>query len=407
MQGKAETHRNEGLDLFRATAIGLVLLSHGRHFFTVFPLAGWNWWWLSAGGYLGVELFFVLSGFLIGRILLRELWVESSEPWGSRLGRFLVRRWLRTLPLYYLVLLAAYGLAFHEGHSPWFDWRHLLFLQNFHRPSLDFFGVSWSLAVEEWFYLVVPALGAASLAGLGALPRRSLAWRIAAFLVGLVLLVWLARSAWLWLRPGVGWTDMRKNVFLRFDSFAVGIAFAWLEMYRPAWFERLSRGAWAAAAYAGLLALVAYYYLVGEPAVDGRLFARHAMFFLTSLSAGGVMIHLARAFEIRSPTIRWMSKVSYAIYLCHGFIFEPLIRLSHQWANPLGTLGLVVAAGAAVAGVSTLLHWGCEQPFLRLRDRIAPSRSSHPSSAHPSPPEVSPYAATATWPRDNPPSLGG
>ena len=103
--------RNFGLDAVRATAILLVLIAHGTQFiastisgFGLNP-ADLSW----PPGFVGVELFFCLSGYLIGRILL------EIERRGASLGdvrRFLVRRWLRTLPLYFLVLAA---LCFFEN----------------------------------------------------------------------------------------------------------------------------------------------------------------------------------------------------------------------------------------------------------------------------------------------------
>ena len=92
--------RNLGLDILRSVAIGLVLMAHSLTFFF-----RWTRLDLDASyyvlGFLGVELFFVLSGFLIGRILIEDVLPERS--WRS-LGRFYIRRWLRTLPPYYLVL---------------------------------------------------------------------------------------------------------------------------------------------------------------------------------------------------------------------------------------------------------------------------------------------------------------
>ena len=90
---KSPESRNVWLDACRSLAIILVLLSHGRHFLT--PV------WDGAaifriGGFLGVELFFVLSGFLIGGIVARDF--ERSVDGSGWLHKFFLRRWLRTLP---------------------------------------------------------------------------------------------------------------------------------------------------------------------------------------------------------------------------------------------------------------------------------------------------------------------
>jgi len=93
-----ELQRNRWLDVCRALAITLVVFSHGRRLLTPFvPSLDV----LKFGGFLGVELFFVLSGFLIGRILLSHLQRESTFSW---VPKFWVRRWARTLPAYWFYI---------------------------------------------------------------------------------------------------------------------------------------------------------------------------------------------------------------------------------------------------------------------------------------------------------------
>ena len=98
-------------------------------------------------GSFGVEIFFVLSGFLIGQLIVKEV---LRPPSAQGLVRFWVRRWFRTLPPYFLVLF----LRRFEGHP--LHWKLFVFLQNFDPPVAGSFPVSWSLAVEEWFYLLTP-----------------------------------------------------------------------------------------------------------------------------------------------------------------------------------------------------------------------------------------------------------
>src|SRR5262245_22239735 len=139
--------RIAGLDLLRSLAILAVLVSHGRHFVTPYIAELEH---LRLFGFFGVELFFVLSGFLIGSILLRG--VECFDQ-RKNLTAFLLRRWLRTLPNYYLFLAINGLVALVLGQAIPHFFAYLFFLQNIADRHPAFFGEAWSLAVEEWFYL--------------------------------------------------------------------------------------------------------------------------------------------------------------------------------------------------------------------------------------------------------------
>lgn len=145
-----------GLDVFRAVAIILVVLSHGA------ALAGDIFWFLPSvpmlNGIDGVELFFVLSGFLIGSILIKS--IEKEEKFGVKsILTFWKRRWFRTLPNYYLILflnVLFIKYEFKNGDLNQFGWDFIFFAQNLYGSFHSFFWESWSLSVEEWFYIVLP-----------------------------------------------------------------------------------------------------------------------------------------------------------------------------------------------------------------------------------------------------------
>jgi peptidoglycan/LPS O-acetylase OafA/YrhL len=176
--------RNFGLDLARALAISMVFLLHGVT--ACEPLG------------VGVDLFFVLSGFLIGRIYLLAQ-SDATTPGMDKPGSFTLwafwsARWLRTLPPYFaaLGLCALLQMHFHNNAVHWY---YLLFLQNY--AGVDGFGPSWSLCVEEHFYLALPLLGFIALRFIG---RRHLLWLLPA----LALVPEILRSAlplppdWFW-----------------------------------------------------------------------------------------------------------------------------------------------------------------------------------------------------------------
>src|ERR1700730_1065700 len=139
---KLDSRRNFGLDIVRSVAILMVLASHSIFFLMPFFLKQLVEVYGILGSY-GVEIFFVLSGFLIGQLIIKE--VLKPPSWRG-LSHFYVRRWFRTLPPYFLVL-ALRTLMGNPIH-----WRYLVFLQNFDPKVMASFRVSWSLSIEEWFY---------------------------------------------------------------------------------------------------------------------------------------------------------------------------------------------------------------------------------------------------------------
>lgn len=152
---KAYQNRIFGLDVMRAAAILFVVFSHALW---VFPEAsGTLIDILRLMGVMGVEIFFVLSGFLIGRILFR---IFTKEDFKTRdLNYFLIRRWFRTLPNYYLVLLINIGIVIYFGRElPETLSSYFFFLQNATEGMDIFFTESWSLPIEEFAYIICPFL---------------------------------------------------------------------------------------------------------------------------------------------------------------------------------------------------------------------------------------------------------
>jgi len=163
INSNAPSNHNPALDGFRGLAILLVVLSH-----SCIPQAESTlsrvWYWVSSAGWVGVDMFFVLSGFLITRIL-----ITSRDSRGYYLN-FYFRRFLRIFPLFYLFLFVFFIIVprFSDlaklfsltlGHFLW----HLLFCSNLLFSKLGFYpghvvDVSWSLSIEEQFYLFWPAL---------------------------------------------------------------------------------------------------------------------------------------------------------------------------------------------------------------------------------------------------------
>ena len=372
----ATSRHNFGLDLLRAAAIVAVLFSHTAD------------WFLGPGrmtdiraayiGGAGVEAFFSLSGFLIGSILFRTLERGLTLP---RLGQFWSRRWLRTLPAYWVLIL---GLDWWFGGH---DWRSLVFLQSF-VPKTQWAPLTphtWSLVLEEWFYLLVPPL---ILLASRVLPVR---WTVPAVCVALFTACTALRTvSVIHADPALWGDDLSINPILRLDCAAWGLLAAWILWAR--------RGRWPHPAAAGALLAVGLLLLAALGAVfelsftPERLapfgFAHWATAWAVErtsaieFAAMCVLLGLGALWPLaRGPGARLVSAIaalSYALYLVH----VPVIYMSRyyglddstSWAVRLGMLGLVLAAAVALRVL-------VERPILALRDRLVPDRPRLPVAA--------------------------
>ena len=141
------TKRIFGLDFLRSSSILLVLFSHT------------SWIYQSAGivgkmqdfsGLIGIELFLILSGYLVGNIIFKQFTTQKYSF--IEVGIFLLRRLFRILPSYYLILIINIFIAILFGFSISDSWKYFLFIQNFSTPIPPLFPESWSLPIKELSY---------------------------------------------------------------------------------------------------------------------------------------------------------------------------------------------------------------------------------------------------------------
>jgi peptidoglycan/LPS O-acetylase OafA/YrhL len=357
--------RLQGLDTLRACAIVLVLMSHYAGFVSHAPTFGV----LGDVGWAGVDLFFVLSGYLIGNQLLAP--VARGEAWS--LKTFFARRLLRTLPNYYAVL-AVYLLFPHaafggSGMQPL--WQMLTFTQNFGLAYGQTFTHSWSLCIEEQFYVALP-LAVLALARRGWSVR--LAWCV---LLGAVALGVAARAAAA-LRFGHGAfsAEVYYATACRFDELLPGVAVAMLKNFHPAAFAFLQRHANALFA-AGLAAAAAVLHAILDATFGAAITTAAgfslvaASFGLLVLSALGPRCVLNR---VRVPGAASLALWSYAVYLAHKPVFMALRPLAARMGIDTGAPWWIAAIMAAGIGAGWLLYRLVETPFMRLRERWYPAR---------------------------------
>lgn len=354
------------LDGFRAIAVWMVILDHMVDGWKL-PAEAFTWiprlvWQLIAHGWLGVDLFFILSGFLITGILLQA----RGKP--NYFRNFYGRRALRILPLY-LSCIAVMYLCYGGSYFL----LSLLFVANFapafgiatpHGP-----GVFWSLAIEEHFYLVWP-----------------LAVRLCtrnALLVGAILIIVISPMLRWWaMNTGLQFVGVYQFSFYRFDGLALGACLAiWA---RSDYFTR--KGAWILAA--GMMSIISVVTILTVPyGVFGTqspmgvaLRSTQAQFMFAST----VALALTYRGTIFTSPLRWKislvtAQLSYCLYLIHLSVGDGYYwTLKHFNINQLEVFspaGAFLARSAAIILVSfalaALSQKYLEAPFMKLRKYFA------------------------------------
>ena len=375
------------LDGLRAFAILLVLARHSiRPFWSesepLLPIAGWDAGIPFINGWMGVDLFFVLSGFLIAHIILRRL--HGPSP-AFDVRTYLIRRALRIVPAYYVVLLiAALGwIPFYQPTTEWLGVRiayHALFLQDYLVANIVV--VFWSLGVEEKFYLLAPVL----LVALLRLPRPAQQYTAVGLLTLCPLLfryiTHLGNPA-LETYEEFFWV-FRSPFHMSFDGLAIGVLCALLYRDRARLAFARNRLVTHGLFWAGL-ALVGW--LIAAESLLGRIDLFDKIALQTVLSAGMGCMLLALVFGggtaafMRKGWLFFFSKISYSLYLVHlplvpgvKLMLDDLVGL-HEF--PLAVQFAIFAPvfSAVSIAVALGLHYLVEKPFLLIRDQLVGRRT--------------------------------
>lgn len=337
------------LDGLRALAVLLVVWTHvpvgsfGAHHEVAKGLV--------RPGYLGVDLFFVLSGFLITRILV------ADRDAGAPLRWFWARRFLRIFPIYYLLLAV---LWFVERGPEW-PWC-AAYLGNFRflvaPDDASSLRHTWSLAIEEHFYLVWP-LVVYAFRDRRALSRATLVLLALALATALLPLAFPEQ-----IHPELARRWIHESSTTRATSLLAG---ALVALHEPALRARLAHARWSAplllAASAALLLVNRRYALPGAPLVDLVGYA--------AFSTGALLAALEGigATALAAAPLRWIGRISYGLYLYHLPIFHAFGLVQHRGDQPgaPATIAAAVAASIAVAWISYAL---VERPLLSLQARF-------------------------------------
>lgn len=353
--------RLPGLDLFRAIAVIWVMLFHS---FIVGGL-GPDFEWLSRFGWAGVDMFFVLSGFLIGTQVLRPL--QRGER--LSISGFYVRRAWRILPAFFVVL-AAYAcvpsLREAPGLQPW--WQFATFTVNL---LIDYsknqaFSHAWSLCVEEHFYLIFPLLA------VWIASRRSHRY-VSRFFIVLFLFGMLLRGA-VWLHdassdPPRNWfiEDIYYPSWMRMDGLLVGVMLATMRIYRPQTWVRFQGRSNACLLGALALSCFAFWLFRDRTGLLANVFGWPLLSFGFGLFviAGSTQQSLIGRWRI--PGATWVAAISYSLYLSHKIAFHLVETFLEPVTTSRGILTFAMYAAVTLL-LGAALYYAVERPFLRWRD---------------------------------------
>ena len=361
-----DRERQPGLDLLRALAIIVVVIYHAG--IMGFPMPGrvdrWGW--------IGVDLFFVLSGYLIGGQLLAPL----ARDRRIHLGRFFARRALRIMPAYFVVLAVYFLLPplreYPEMSQPL--WKFLLSVQNIALHGGTAFSHAWSLAVEDQFYLCLPLI-------LLFVNR----WRPAALIIPCVIIFGgiLLRTILAYQNlgeTGVSFRGFQAWIYYptwtRLDPLVFGVALAAIEKFRPHWWHRLINCAlWL---WLPGLAVIAYALYLGEgPYVT--VVASIWQFPLIALGMAALLVCAVspRLFfrRVAIPGAAFIASIAYSAYLIQKLVIHFVAQLCLSYNITQTSLWALLGVEICVYVVATILFLAIERPFLQLRHRIAPRPS--------------------------------
>ena len=334
----------------------------GLRFFAIFSVICGHWDWF-ARDYIdfsqvatrGVDLFFVISGFLITMGLIRSK--DKSQTKGQSLYRFYIRRFLRIFPIYYLTIFIIY--IFWHSQMAGSLWWYLLYLVNFHCIKTQAWGVAglfWSLSVEEQFYLVWPFVILFA-------PNK----RLPAVIIFAVFLSLAVKAYWITISKVTFWTPYMHPLG-SLDALALGGLLAYVYQFHREWLRKIAYNPLIIA-----LIITQAVIVIGLGRLPRYLdiynicirtsFGLFSMWLIGRSVFGftGVM-----GFILNSKPLQYIGKISYGIYLFHNFVPGMLLGLEFPQNKDLRFVMYIVVT-VAIASISWYIF---ESPILKLKSRF-------------------------------------
>lgn len=370
LQNQSSQNRIFGLDLMRAIAILMVLFGHcvwiiperDNLFHQLLVLSG----------FFGVEIFFVLSGFLIGKILYQLYLKEDFSI--QTVSYFLKRRWFRTLPNYFLILLVNLGIASFVGYAALSWWKYFFFLQNLNTTMLPFFPESWSLSVEEFAYITLPFF----LLIVGSFIKfknksRFFLWSV----ITLIGVFFCAKFYYHYTTQNTTLTQwnlsLKAVVIYRLDSIFIGVLCSWIYLnYTSLWQKNKS-------VFYVIGMLLFFFQFVGIGFLGWVIEVTPMLWNVFYLPLISVAVACFLPFlsewkeekSIVQKPVTFISLISYSIYLLH---YSVILLLMKQYIiiDDQNTIQLVAFLSSYILItiiLSYFLYRFYEKPMMNLRDK--------------------------------------
>lgn len=366
-----------GLDLLRCLAIFLVIFGHAPELFPE-PDSKMHDSFVLLDG---VNLFFVLSGFLIGGILIKRINQEKKFNFRSLLN-FWVMRWLRTLPAYFFILIILILIRLFFEHNFTIDHQimmYFVFLQNFAVHNMPFFHESWSLSIEEWFYLLFPIL--IIFASIISTNKKKVILGCILIFLLFSTTVKIIKFAEIKDIYNYRWDlEFRRLVITRLDSIAFGILGAYLSFYyQNNWIKYKKK-----ALFLGLIIMLLVI-IMSNADVKNTLFTLYNTVVYFPLSATGILLFLPFLSNFKNgkgfvaKLITYISVISYSLYLINysllrEFIIKDILYnkvLSKLHISPINSYLIeYLAYWILLFALSHIMFIFVEHPFIESRKKV-------------------------------------
>ncbi|MEO6230503.1 MAG: acyltransferase [Ferruginibacter sp.] len=370
-----------GLDIIRCFAILTVVLTHS---FDLLPNSKENKFINLLPFPDGVAVFFVLSGFLIGGILIKVL--EKKEYSFNTLFNFWKRRWLRTLPNYYFVLLIIIAVTYFVtgGFIQSNVFLYFIFCQNITGHHPPFFTEVWSLSAEEWFYLLVPMIIFSSIQVLRITPKKAVLLTIIAIIIFTILFRFYRYQHITVTSVETYGSMFRNTVATRLDNIMFGVLGAYIAYYfNQVWIKYKNQSLIAGITICLLTKYISFLYFPTSAFYWCNLsfiFAELAILlcfpFFSQVKSGDGKVY---------KFVTYTSLIAYSMYLVHGaLILHLIIARIHflQQSSFVMLLCRYTIFWITIYLVSILQYKYFEKPIMSIRNKKVINTAANSVEAH-------------------------